>query len=291
MPMSRPTVESIFAMRRFAARLRPRKVQVGGFELPYLEGGEGEPLVLLHGFSDNKDTFVDTARLLTSERRVILPDVLGFGEASQPREFSYRLETLASVVGEFLDGLGVTRFDLGGNSLGGAIAAQLALQRPEAVRSLTLIASAGIRMPRPSPLQLQLDAGENPFVLDSFEAYQAWVQVVLELPPSIPIGVQRYLADTFISRGPLNAKIMDDLLGGGEDLTESLRHIEAPTLVLWGNRDRLIDISAGQVFHREIPDARFVILDGVGHCPQIEVPRATARTLRQFLRGVTHSRV
>jgi pimeloyl-ACP methyl ester carboxylesterase len=286
LPMSTPAIESLFSMRRFAARLRPRRVRLGAYELPFLEGGEGEPLVLLHGFSDNKDTFVDLARMFTSHRRVIIPDLLGFGEASQPREFDYRLETLAAVVAELLDVLGVYRYDLGGNSLGGAVATSLALARPDAVRSLTLIASAGVEMPRPSPLQRMLDEGQNPFVLDSHEAYRSWVRFVLERPLPLPPAVERYLADEFIARASLNEKIMDDLLGGEEELTERLSDIQAPTLVLWGDRDRLIDISAGQVFHRRIPDARFVILHGIGHCPQLEAPRQTARALRDFLRGL-----
>jgi pimeloyl-ACP methyl ester carboxylesterase len=224
--------------------------------------------------------------MLTGHRRVILPDLLGFGEASQPADFDYRLSNLAEILGDFLEGIGLHRYDLGGNSLGGAVSATLALQRPDAVRSLMLVASAGVRMPRPSPLQLQLDAGENPFVMSTFEEYQAWVRVVLELPPSIPIAVQRYLADDFIGRAPLNAKIMDQLLGSDEDLTERLPEIEAPTLLLWGDRDRLIDVSAGRVFHRELPDARMVILHGVGHCPQLETPRKTARVFREFLASV-----
>ena len=276
-------VESLLAVRRFAAGLRRRVVRVRQFEIPYLEGGTGEPLVLVHGFSDNKDTFVDAARGLTPRFRVILPDLLGFGEASRPTDFTFDLPNWTEVFAETIDALGLDRFHLGGNSLGGAICALYALEHPERVRSLTLIGSAGVSMPRPSELQLQLERGRNPFCCDSFEGYQAFVRFVLERPPPIPYPVQRYLAEDFIARAPMHAKMMEDLVAVQPDLTPRLPQVRAPTLLLWGDRDRLIDLSAGRVFHRAVPRSELVILHGVGHCPQLEVPGRTAGLLRSFL--------
>jgi abhydrolase domain-containing protein 6 len=285
LPMSDAAIRSLFAMRRFAARLVPRVARVRGFVIPYLEGGQGDPLVLVHGFSDDKDSFVDAVRPLTRHRRVILPDLLGFGEATQPTDFQYRLHSLAEVLAEFIEQVGLQRFDLGGNSLGAAVAIQLALMHPTRVRSLSLIAAAGVRMPRSSPLQEQLDAGHNPFVLRDVGEYRSWVRFVCEVPPSLPPAIEDHLARKFLDRAEMNARIMDDLLEGDEDLTPHLPDIHVPTLVLWGDRDRLVDVSAGRVIHREVPEARMVLMHGVGHCPQYEAPKQTAHLLQTFLHG------
>ena len=152
--------QSLLVARRMTARVRRRTLRVGSFELPFLEGGQGEPLVLLHGFSDSKDSFVDVARSFVPTRRVILPDLPGFAEASQPLDFRYSLDRMVELFSKFIDSLGLARFDLVGNSLGGAISAAYALERPERVRSLALLGAAGVPMPCPSPLQQRIEAGQ-----------------------------------------------------------------------------------------------------------------------------------
>jgi abhydrolase domain-containing protein 6 len=281
--VQRRVAESLLVARRMVARLRRRVVRVGAFEIPYLEGGRGDLLVLVHGFSDSKDSFVDVARSLTASHRVVLPDLLGFAEASRPIDFEYSLDRFVEVFAAFIDALGLERFDLGGNSLGGAISAAYAVRFPERVRSLMLLGSAGVPMPRPSALQRRIEAGDNPFVCETLRDHEELLRLVFERPPLLPRPVRLHMAHESIERAPMNAKILDDLLAEPPDLTPVLGDVRAPTLVVWGNRDRLIDVSAGEVFHRGIPDARFVILHGVGHCPQYETPGATSRILHRFI--------
>lgn len=102
-------------------------------------------------------------------------------------------------------------------------------------------------MPTPSPLQLRVEAGDNPFVVDTLEGYDDFMSFVLERPPPIPQPVRRHLAEEFVRRAELNAKIWDDLPEGDPDLTPRLEEIDTDALLLWGDRDRMIDISAGRV--------------------------------------------
>jgi pimeloyl-ACP methyl ester carboxylesterase len=145
------------------------------------------------------------------------------------------------------------------------------------------VGAAGLVMPTPSPLQRQLDAGVNPFVITSLEQHEAFLRFVLEVPPPMPWAIRTYLAEAFMARASMNGKVMTDLLRDEIDLTQRLPSIQAPTLVLWGDCDRLIDLSAGRVFHQRIPDATLIILHGVGHCPQYEAPDRTAQLLSRFL--------
>lgn len=278
-------IEAVFDLRRRAAGLRRKEARVGRFTLPYLEGGNpvGVPLVLVHGFSDTKDSFVDVCRGLGADHRLILPDLPGFSEASAPLDFTYDLPSISAVMAELFDTLGVARAHVVGGSLGGAVSVQLALTRPDLVRSLTLVGAAGLRMPQPSPLQRRLDAGDNPFVVDSLDGYDAFMRFVMEKQPPMPAPVRRHLAETFMGRSSLNEKIMADLLEGEPDLTPRLGEVEADALLLWGDCDRLIDLSAGRTYHRHLSRSRLVIFHGIGHCPQYECPERTHRYLRDFL--------
>ncbi len=274
----------VFGARRRVSGVQLRALRAGRFDLPTLVGGpahDATPLVLLHGFSDTKDSFVDVARLLTPSRRVILPDLPGFSEASQHADHHYTVPSMAALLVEALRELAPGGVHLVGNSLGGAIAAYIGLEHPQWVRSLTLIGAAGVRMPVPSAMQRHIEAGHNPFVMRREEEYAAFLRFVLERVPPLPGPVARRMARVFVARRPMNEKILAELVEDDLDLTERLAAIEVPTLLLWGNRDRLIDVSAGQVFHRRIPQARLVVMHGIGHCPQVEAPRATARRIME----------
>lgn len=278
-------IAAVFDLRRRSAGLKRKQVEVGRFTIPYLEGGnpDGPTIVLIHGFSDSKDSFVDACQALSSTYRLVLPDVPGFAEASSPLDFTYDLASLTEVVAGFFDAVRLHDVHVVGSSLGGAVAVQLALTRPELLRTMSLVAAAGLRMPTPSPLQLRLDAGDNPFVVDSHEGYEDFVRFVMEKHPPIPAPIRRHMAQEFIDRASLNQKIMADLLEGDLDLTPRLGGIETESLLLWGDCDRLIDISAGRAYHQGLPNSRMVIFHGIGHIPQYECPARTGGYIRRFI--------
>ena len=272
----------VLGTRRRVSRVRPTSLRAGRFHVPALVGGpshDERPVVLLHGFSDTKDSFVDVARVLTRTRRVVLPDLPGFAEASQPVDHHYTIPSIAHVLVEALRELAPDGVHLVGNSLGGAIAAYVGLEHPGWVRSLTLIGAAGVRMPVPSAMQRHIEAGHNPFVLRHEAEFSAFMRFVVERVPPMPGAVMRAMARDFAARRAMNEKILAELVEDDLDLTARLREIAVPTMLLWGDRDRLIDLSAGRVYHQAIPRARLVVMHGIGHCPQVEAPRATARRI------------
>lgn len=278
----------LLGLRRRIAGLSVGMTTADGFEIPYLTGGThnaGRDIVLIHGFADTKDTFVEIARSLTRTHRVFLLDVPGFSEASQPWDFHYSVPAMAAIVASALRRLGVHKPHMVGNSMGGAIALQYALTHPDSTRTLTLIGAAGVPMPEPSVLEQRLRAGDNPFVLQTYEEWWDYLTMVLHKMPYIPRVVRRHMARVFIGRAALNEKIFADMLEDELDFSERLSEVRAPTLALWGDRDRVIDVSAGRSFKAGIAGAELVILPGIGHAPQVEAPRATAKLVGAHIRA------
>lgn len=280
-----PWLERVLRLRRHAAGLHRRVVTVNGHAIPYLDGGRGETVILVHGFADNKDTFVDLAAMLTPHYRVLLPDLLGFGEASRPDVFVWHPEVFTDVLATWINAVcgRSAKVHLGGNSLGGGVVIDYALKHAERLETLTLISSAGIKMPRQSYLRLELDQGRNPFVVETEAEYVELLDLLFGAPPPIPGALRRYLAGKFIADGPAYTKILQDLLVHEVDLTPRLPDLTMPTFLLWGDRDRFIDVSAGRLAHQQIPDSRLVVMHGVGHAPHLEAVEDTGVLLLRFL--------
>ena len=122
---------AIHAERQRAGLVRKEIDLPGGLHSVYLEGGRGEPLILLHGFGANKDNFLRVARQLTPHYRVIVPDLTGFGESSHPAGADYMPAAQAERVRALAQALGLRRLHLGGSSMGGQIAMSYAVLHPD----------------------------------------------------------------------------------------------------------------------------------------------------------------
>jgi pimeloyl-ACP methyl ester carboxylesterase len=120
-----PRAVTIFALkpeRKRSGLVRKEITLTNGLHYVYLEGGHGETLVLLHGFGGNKDTFTRVARYLTNDYRVIIPDIIGFGESLKPTKVDYSPPAQVERLRVLFQALGIAKLYLGGNSMGGQIA-------------------------------------------------------------------------------------------------------------------------------------------------------------------------
>jgi len=267
-------------------RGRSRSVRVGDVRMPYLEGGKGDPVVLVHGFAANKETWLLTAVPLSRSHRVIIPDLPGYGEADAiPPERATAREHARAVV-HFLDLLGLERVHLVGNSMGGGITVRIARDYPERVRSATLICSAGPKT-EASDLDGELERGVNPLLPQSVDDADDLLGFVAEKQRYMPRAMRKYAVSTVVEARDRLQQMFDVWhRGQGPDgVPEDLENIRVPTLVIHGDRDRLIHVSTGRAFGERIPGATLVVLEGVGHVPQVEVPRRTARIITDFLAG------
>lgn len=282
----------LVALGRALLRRRGGMVQksaiVDGRAWPYLEGGDpAKPLLLLvHGFAGDKDNWSFLAPYLTRDYHVIAPDLPGFGENDRNPALAYDIAAQTARLKSFADALGLNRPHLGGNSMGGWIALRYAIDYPDALASLILLNNAGVLGAQESDLQKQAaNEDYNPLVIANLADADRLVAMVVHKPPHIPARLKPVLyADALRYRDQLDG-IFWTIATEGRDhpLNDRLDAVGAPTLIIWGRHDRLIDVSCVAVLEAGIAGSRSYIFDHVGHVPMIEDPKATAAVMKGFL--------
>ena len=276
------------ALERARAGLRLRRAAIPGFTMPYLEGGSGDPLVLVHGFGGDKDNFTRVARFLTTHFHVVAPDLPGFGEAGRDPDADYHISAQVERLHRFLEPLCLGRVHLGGNSMGGFIAMQYAATYPDAVRSLWLLDAAGTRAATDTVLLRDYRAtGELPLLVRSEADFPALVAAVMQRVPWTPPSLRRALGRRAAADFPLHSRIFRQIGLESPTLEPSLAAIAVPALIVWGREDRILSPAAAPVLNGLLRNSAVVLMKDTGHLPMIERPRATARDYLEFIRTRT----
>jgi pimeloyl-ACP methyl ester carboxylesterase len=254
-----------------------RTLTVRGKSIQLSEGGDGSPVLYLHGAG----TFwwLPAHDLLARRHHVYAPVHPGFGTSTGVEEIE-DIEDLVFHYLDVLDALKLDRADVIGTSMGGWIAAELALRQPQRVNKLVLVDAAGIRLSDvPTP--------------DLFLATVPETRELLFADPRGPIAMAA-MPDT-----PPPPEKMVMLMKGREaaarilwnphvryrKLKSRLDRIKNPTLVLWGAEDKLLPLAYGQAYQKGIPGARLVVIDKCGHLPHVEAPDRFANAVLDFLKA------
>jgi abhydrolase domain-containing protein 6 len=267
--------------------LRERRADVGDGSLALLEGGPvGAPaVVLLHGYSADRVVWVRFARHLLRDHRVVVPELAGHGASGFTSGAGHSAPEQAARVAALLDGLGIDEAHVAGNSMGGFVAATLAVEHPHRVRSLLLSDAVGVASPEPSEAELLIREGRNPFLLGSVADFPAFYAMTMARPPFLPGFLRTAVAHDYVARREQLAEIFTDF-HGVDTLDERLHEVSAPTLVMWGEQDRLVHPSTARVWAQGVDGARTVTYPDLGHMPMLEAPARTAADYRAFLARV-----
>ena len=265
-------------------------VTVAGARVNYAEIGEGPPIVFVHGLGGSWQNWLENMpRLAELGHRAIALDLPGFGASPMP-PWEISIPRYGEFLGDFCAQLDVGACTLVGNSMGGFVAAEVAVGEPEWVERLVLVSSAGIshaKMRREPVLAgARVSAAANPLLFR------------LDLPAMRRPGLRK-LAFGGILRHPdmvrreLLVEFLSSALGApgflpavaaltGYDLLDRLERIRVPTLVVWGRDDLVVPASDAAGFIDRIPDSRLVVFDDCGHVPMAERPVRFNRLLEQF---------
>src|SRR3990172_7770477 len=249
-------------------------IRVGGKEIQLFTGGKGPRLPYLHGAG----TFwwMPVHDRLAGRRRVYLPVHPGFGR-SQGLDEIETMEDLVFHTTDVMDALGLERADVLGLSLGGWLAAELALRHPHRVNRLVLVDAAGTRVPGIERPDLFLAAAPKARELLFADPSSELAMTLLpDAPP--PDRVEIALRGREAA-----ARLLWNPHQQFRKLTTRLGRIKAPTLVVWGEKDRLVPLPFGEAYHRGIPGSKFVTIEGCGHLPPLEQPERFAEIVLAFL--------
>ena len=234
-----------------SAGLKARTVEAGGRPVHLYEGGDGPPLVLLHGMADGKNSFVAAAEL-TEAHRAVLPDMPAHGENARDISADLSIAGQVAHVDALVTAPGLDRFALCGNSMGGHVAAAYAIAHPHRVTELVLVDAPMAR--------------------------------VVTSPPGVPGPVKDELirrADAGFDTVNAAARAVRD--GAGYDLTDRAGGIVAPTLIAWGEEDAVVPREVAGRHASLVPDARLLTLPGPGHSPRVERPGEVGRPIAVFV--------
>src|ERR671916_1560084 len=274
--------------------IEERNINVDGLPVRYLAGGEGSPLVLLHALGESALDWRWVLPTLARTHRVYAVDLPGFGYSAKPSA-EYTPAFFARFVGTYLDALEVERTGLVGSSLGGLVALRLALSEPARVSALGLVASAGLgqavtyalRLPTlPGYGEAAVTWGKTPLGA----AQRAWLRVPLlfarpERVPAEWITEQTRLAQLpgFMEATISTLRTCVHLGGQREVLVNQLPRLKMPTLVIWGERDRVFSYSQGHKAVSCLRQGFLELIPDCGHLAHVERPHRFAAILGEFL--------
>ena len=277
---------------------------VAGFDLCVrrVPGGSGEPAVFVHGLGGSSTNWTDLGWLLADVVEGAAIDLPGFGRSDPPPD--YRLDTHVRAVVAFLEAERRGPVHLFGNSLGGAVVTRVAAQRPDLVRTLTLISPAlPVLVPRRGT-DPRVAVPAIPLLGSLVQRYlgrmtsEARARGIIELvfadPSVVPPQRWAETADEIARRRQLpwyDEALIRSLRGliatylgrGRRALWRQAHDVQAPVLVVWGARDRLVSASLARKASRLFRDARVLVLEHCGHVSQMEDPERVAAEVRDFL--------
>ncbi len=217
---------------------------------------------MLHGVQSGADLFLPhPLYALAADFHVIAPDLPGFGGSGLMAE--YGMVPYANVMFAFMQALGCERFCIMGHSMGAQIGIVMAAMHPERIHRLLLVDGAGL--PQAGP---------------------AWLNPVRMMTDS---SMRHFKLYPTVFRLARQARAMREVLPmiQHEHITDHLKHVTVPTLIIWGSRDRVAPLEHGALLAKRIPNARLVIIRGAGHMPFYQKPTQFVKLARGFFKTET----
>jgi pimeloyl-ACP methyl ester carboxylesterase len=271
-----------------------KQVEIDGTPVNYVDVGSPglhHPVVLVHGLGGQWQNWLENIPRLAQERRVLALDLPGHGLTPEPPDGEISISGYGRYVDAFCKQLGLGKVALVGNSMGGFVAAEVAIQFPERVSRLTLVSAAGIS---------SADALQRPVLLFGRVTAAIATNTAARYHTLAARPITRHGALLLVARHPRLLK--PDLAyegffkGAGKpgfedalraclnyDFRDRLPDVKVPTLIVWGEKDSIIPVRDANEFERLIPDSRKLVMRDTGHIPMAERPQAFNDVLAEFL--------
>lgn len=270
-----------------------------GSRIHYRDQGNasGTPLVLIHGAMASLHTWEPWVRTLGQKYRVITLDLPAHGLTGRVQSGNYGGSAFISVIDAVTKAVGIEKFVLGGNSMGGGATWQYTLEHPEKVIAMILVDS--VPPGNWNNADLEPDRGPGPLAFRLLQ--QDWFRAIaayIDPWPLVGQGLRSAYNNSPVVNDELAARYYElimrkgtrsAILGGGKpsdratNQLSDLNSLQQPTLIMWGAQDSIISVSTVSLFEENIPNTTTIIYDDLGHIPMEEDPRRSAADVRMFL--------
>jgi pimeloyl-ACP methyl ester carboxylesterase len=271
-------------------RARLRRVELPGAEVNYVEVGEGEPVLFVHGLSGCWQNWLEQLPHFGRGQRAIALDLPGFGSSPMP-SWQIEMPAYGRLLHDFCEKLGIEGATLVGNSMGGLVAAEAATAFPGRFERLVLVSAAGIL----NTWNPEARATATAWAWKTFApTVSGLARAIVSRPHSRQLTLGLFMRYPDRLRADL---LWEQIVGGAEcdgfgdalqaliryDIRERLATIEMPTLIVWGLSDHVVPVAAAISYHRRIPHSRLEIFERTGHVPQLERPLRFNALLDEFV--------
>jgi abhydrolase domain-containing protein 6 len=265
-----------------AAQLEKKTLDVNGYKVHYFESSNQankETIVLIHGMGDDKNSFLQASKKLSENYNLILPDLAGHGENERNPDLDYSIDGQATFLHVFLNQLGIKKFNLVGNSMGGHTAAAYAIKYPNEVRKLVLLNAAGIKLDEHI---VYTGFGKN---IETDEEFNNLLSRVFYNVPDLPSPIKKHMIKQINEGKDFVDNTLVKAIKNGKyfNLKQEVSKITSPTLVLWGKHDKVVHFNAAEYFNAHIPDSELKLIENAAHSPQLEVPEVVADAIHLFI--------
>lgn len=275
--MSKDTFSKEILSRLGGTNLRPESVKVGQIDVHYLTGGEGEPLIVIHGGGDSGRAWLRNAAELSRYYQVYLPDLPGFGHSKAAAE-DFELSSYVTFVEDFSRSLGLGRFHLVGHSLGGGIALNYALRFPHKIKRLVLVSS----------LCLGREIAFWSRILSLPIFYRIAKKTVVSVFRAIGWLVRKLncplekLTPPSLFRMSIGKSVMT-AKGQTTVLVNQLSELLMPTLLVWGAKDNIVPVHHAYLAAERIPNCQVRVFQNSGHSVYRQKIRELSDLMVRFL--------
>jgi pimeloyl-ACP methyl ester carboxylesterase len=254
-------------------------MMIDGLRVHYLEGGSGPPVVLLHGLGSHAQQ--DWSRMLPplvqAGYHIYAMDLVGYGRSDKPTDWNYSISEEAKFVEAFMDAKQLPTVELSGVSMGGWIAATVALQQPQRIMRLVLFDSAG--------MTFRLSFDPMVFTPETTEQVDRLFAVVTNTPQKMPTFVKKDFIRKSQRDGWVVKRALASMMTGTDLLDRRFSDLKMPLLIVWGKEDTLTPVAVGEAMHRAAPQSEFVVYDRCGHIAAVTCAERMAPTVVEFLGG------
>lgn len=278
-------LQAEFARQRIMAGAEVRYKTVAGERWSYLEAGQGELIVLVHGYTGSKENWLPIMGDLAKNYRVIAVDLPGWGESTPKAGKDYGPLAQSEYLNEFLKSDTQTTTLLVGHSMGGMIIGMLALEHPESAQRLVFMSSAGV-IPKENEFARLSMQGKNPFSVYETEAFIDFMKnYVFADMQYIPKPMLAAVVKERALHKEFEKTVFTQMLSFTQALTlqKRLPEIHQAAGLLWCDQDKIIDPSAAAVFAKGLKKSDTAILKGCGHMPMMEQPKQVTQFLLKNL--------